>query len=199
MASENATTKTEMIETEIADTLTLTTRAQWKAISHPIRLSILNLLIESPHTNEEMAKKLEIVSGQLHFHTKTLLTAGLIRVVATRQKGHLTEKLYRAVARYWVAATPTYAGDAPPLLAAIQTGVELYKESWSIEKAGLKPQIGFHLVLEHSPETIADFMQRLRALYEEFHVSSAKENEGKTIAITALLHAVPEKKKIEEE
>jgi DNA-binding transcriptional ArsR family regulator len=186
----------EKREVEIAESITLTTRAQWKAISHPIRLAILRLLVESPHTNEEMAKKLEIISGQLHFHTKTLLTAGLIHVVATRQKGHLTEKLYRAVARYWVAATPTFEGDAPPLLSAIQTGMELYKESWSTEKAELKPQIGFHLVLEHSPETIADFIQRLRALYEEFHistVSNATENEGQTIAITALLHAVPNK------
>jgi DNA-binding transcriptional ArsR family regulator len=186
----------EKREVEIAESITLTTRAQWKAISHPIRLAILGLLVESPHTNEEMAKKLEIISGQLHFHTKTLLTAGLIHVVATRQKGHLTEKLYRAVARYWVAATPTFEGDAPPLLSAIQTGMELYKESWSTEKAELKPQIGFHLVLEHSPETIADFMQRLRALYEEFHISTVSnvtENEGQTIAITALLHAVPNK------
>jgi DNA-binding transcriptional ArsR family regulator len=188
------------IQNEPEDSLTLTTRAQWKAISHPIRLAILGLLIESPQTNEEMAKKLEIVSGQLHFHTKTLLTAGLIRVVATRQKGHLTEKLYRAVARHWVAQPPTLTGDAPPLLPAIQAGMSLYQESWGIAPTEVSPQIGFHLVLEHSPEKIAEFEGRLRALFAEFHVPSTEgsgegaiEGTGKIVAITALLHGVPQK------
>lgn len=181
------------MENEVQESLTLTTQAQWKAVSHPLRLAIVKLLIEREQTNEELARLLGKPSGQLHYHTRTLLDAGLIRQIGTREKGHLTEKLYRAVARSWRAAPLTFGGEAPPLLDAIQAGLDLYRASWSEAGDTLNPQLGFHLVFSHTIEKQNEFLVRMRALFDEFQVPTMPDGSGNTVALTLLLHSVPEK------
>ncbi len=178
---------------EIQETLTLTTQAQWKAVSHPLRLAIVKLLVEGEQTNEELAQTLGKPSGQLHYHTRTLLDAGLIRQVGIRERGHLTEKLYRAVARSWRAAPPTLGGDSPPLLEAIQAGLDLYRSSWDEAGDTLNPQLGFHFVFPHSIEKQNELATRILALFDEFQVPTTTENSGNAVALTLLLHSVPEK------
>jgi DNA-binding transcriptional ArsR family regulator len=181
------------MEEEIQETLTLSTQAQWKAVSHPLRLAILKTLIEREQTNEELARALRKPSGQLHYHTRTLLDAGLIRQVATRDRGHLTEKLYRAVARSWRAAPPTLGGESPPLLEAIQAGLDLYRASWDEAGDALSPQMGFHLVLPRSVEKQNELIDKIRALFAEFQTPTTPDGSESTLALTVLLHSTPEK------
>jgi DNA-binding MarR family transcriptional regulator len=77
--------------------LTLDKPEQLKALGHPLRLRVLELLGENDEqlTNRELAKRLEVDPGHLHFHVRTLLKAGLIRRV---ERAHGREKPYRAVA-----------------------------------------------------------------------------------------------------
>jgi DNA-binding transcriptional ArsR family regulator len=84
-------------EGEPLGVLTIDRPEQLKALGHPLRLRVLELLGENDEqlTNRELAQRLEVDPGHLHFHVRTLLKAGLIRRV---EGGHGREKPYRAVA-----------------------------------------------------------------------------------------------------
>jgi DNA-binding transcriptional ArsR family regulator len=79
------------------ETLVIDRPEQLKALGHPLRLRVLELLGENDEqlTNRELAQRLEVDPGHLHFHVRTLLKAGLIR---RSESGRGREKPYRAVA-----------------------------------------------------------------------------------------------------
>lgn len=170
----------------------LQSRAQWKAVSHPLRLGILRLLAErGEQTNEELARSLGEASGKLYFHTKKLLDADLIELAGTRQKGPLTEKLYRATAKR--LTVPTIANDStPPLADLLSAALDLYRNTWT-QTDGMpnETHLGFHLVLPQSRERIAAFAERLRELVKEFQSTDAESADGETTSFSALLHTVP--------
>ena len=85
------------VENEPLGVLTIDKPEQLKALGHPLRLRVLELLGENDEqlTNRELAQRLEVDPGHLHFHVRTLLKVGLIERVDT---GHGREKPYRAVA-----------------------------------------------------------------------------------------------------
>lgn len=70
---------------------------QLKALGHPLRLRVLELLSDAkPLTNHELAGALDLDPGHLHFHVRMLLRAGLIEFA---EGGQGREKPYRAVAQ----------------------------------------------------------------------------------------------------
>lgn len=81
------------------ETLTLDRPEQLKALGHPLRVRALELLCEDDEslTNRELAARLGVDPGHLHFHVRMLLKAGLIELDAAATRGR--EKPYRAVAR----------------------------------------------------------------------------------------------------
>lgn len=64
-------------------------------------MGIMSLLAAEAMTNEELARKLGVASGALHFHTRFLRDAGIIDVAYTRRNGPQTEKYYRPVAKVY--------------------------------------------------------------------------------------------------
>jgi DNA-binding transcriptional ArsR family regulator len=81
------------------DVLTLEQPEQLKALGHPLRLRILEMLggeADEALTNRELAQRLGVDPGHLHFHVRMLLRAGLIER-ADGGKGR--EKPYRSKAR----------------------------------------------------------------------------------------------------
>lgn len=179
-------------EYETPDEFCLDTPARLKAFSHPTRLAILEQLAASSlQTNEELAAALAIASGKLYFHTKRLLDAGLIEPAGTRQKGPITEKLYRATAARYVLPPLVKGGDAPPLARTIAAALSLYESTWA-ETGGLPGSLewGFALVLPHSPERRREFVQRLRAVFDDFREGS-DDPDAALLALSVLLHDVP--------
>jgi DNA-binding transcriptional ArsR family regulator len=80
------------------DVFTIERAEQLKALGHPLRLRVLEMLgddADEPLTNRELAQKLGVDPGHLHFHVKMLLRAGLIE---RAEGGKGREKPYRAVA-----------------------------------------------------------------------------------------------------
>ena len=175
---------------DIPETFTLQTPQQWKALSHPIRLRMLDLLAEEARTNEEMADALGEQSGKLYFHTRRLREAGLIVLDRTRQKGPITEKLYRAVARRFVAAPLVKGGDVPPLEEALVSALDLYRSNWH-ETGGLAGEIelGFHLVLPQTPDRLQEFAHRVRALFNDFQECELDAPGAKTVSLAVLMHS----------
>src|ERR671929_2161 len=81
------------------DVLTIGRPEQLKALGHPLRLRVLETLSkdsEEPLTNRDLAQRLGVDPGHLHFHVRMLLRAGLIELA---DGGRGREKPYRATAK----------------------------------------------------------------------------------------------------
>jgi len=95
---------------EPLDVLTIDRPEQIKALGHPLRLRVLELLGETGEelSNRELANRLGVDPGHLHFHVRMLVRADLIRQVAG---GRAREKPYRAIAKA-IRVAPELLGTA---------------------------------------------------------------------------------------
>ena len=87
------------------ETLVLDKPEQLKALGHPLRVRVLEMLGQEGDwqlTNRELAQRLDVDPGHLHFHVRMLLKAGLIELADSEGRGR--EKPYRAVARVFRVA-----------------------------------------------------------------------------------------------
>lgn len=89
---------------EPADRLALTQPGQVKAISHPLRTTILGLLQERAATVSELASTLERPKSTIAHHVQVLARAGLVQVVRTRRVRAVEERFYGRVARVFYVA-----------------------------------------------------------------------------------------------
>ena len=100
---------------DLADRMALTKPAQVKAISHPLRTTILGLLHERAATVTELAAALGRPKSTVAHHVKVLTEAGLLRVVRTRRVRAIEERFYGRTARmFYVALEQSPEGDELP-------------------------------------------------------------------------------------
>jgi DNA-binding transcriptional ArsR family regulator len=100
---------------DLADRIALTTPSQVKAISHPVRTTILGLLHERAVTVTELAAALERPKSTVAHHVKVLAEAGLVQVVRTRRVRAIEERFYGRTARmFYVGVERTPEGDELP-------------------------------------------------------------------------------------
>jgi len=100
---------------ELADRLALTTPVQVKALSHPLRTTILGLLHERAATVAELAVAVERPKSTVAHHVKVLTQAGLVQVVRTRRVRAIDERFYGRTARmFYVAVEQTPEGEQLP-------------------------------------------------------------------------------------
>ena len=151
------------------DTLVLDKPEQLKALGHPLRVRVLEMLGQDGEwqlTNRELAQRLGVDPGHLHFHVRMLLKAGLIELADSEGKGR--EKPYRAVAKVFrVAPELLAAGGASDLQAAmidqVQRAHALYSEGGSFRSA----QLEVKLTIERALELMAAFLSAARDLEDE--------------------------------
>ena len=100
---------------ELVDRIALTGPSQVKAISHPLRTTILQLLHERAATVTELAAAVERPKSTVAHHVKVLREAGLVRVVRTRRVRAIEERLYGRTARmFYVGVERSPDGDDLP-------------------------------------------------------------------------------------
>ena len=148
------------------DVLTIDRPEQLKALGHPLRLRVLEVLGESEEelTNRELAARLGVDPGHLHFHVRMLLSAGLIER-ATVRGGR--EKPYRAVASHVRVApeliTSSGADDArAAMLDAVQRGWNAHAGGGRFRSA----QLTVRMDPERVRELWADFVEEAERLEE---------------------------------
>ena len=73
------------------------------ALSHPLRLRLLQLFAERPRTTMQAAEELGETPTKLYHHVAALEKAGLVRVCETRRKRGTTEKYFEAVAHRFLS------------------------------------------------------------------------------------------------
>jgi DNA-binding transcriptional ArsR family regulator len=146
--------------------LTLDRPEQLKALGHPLRLRVLEALAETGEemTNRELAERLGVDPGHLHFHVRMLHSAGLIEHV---EGGRGREKPYRAVAgTFRVAPELITSGAADDARAAMLAEVQ---RGWD-EHAGRGTFRAAQLTARISPDDV-------RELYRIFATEvEAREN-----------------------
>jgi len=100
---------------ELVDRMALTMPAQVRAISHPLRTTILQLLHERAATVTELAAAVERPKSTVAHHVDVLARNGLLQVVRTRKVRAIEERFYGRTARmFHVAAEPSPAGAEMP-------------------------------------------------------------------------------------
>jgi len=85
---------------------------QVKALSHPLRMRIIETLAAAdPMTTKQVADTLGEKPTRLYHHVDKLLQVGLIRLTHTRQNRGTTEKYYETIARQFRAGADLFSED----------------------------------------------------------------------------------------
>jgi DNA-binding transcriptional ArsR family regulator len=153
----------------VHETLILDKPEQLKALGHPLRVRVLEMLGQDGEwqlTNRELAQRLGVDPGHLHFHVRMLLRAGLIELADT--DGHGREKPYRAVAKVFRVAPELLAtGGASDLQAAMIEQVQRAHRLYAEEGAFRGAQLELKLPMEKALEMMAGFLENARAAEDE--------------------------------
>jgi DNA-binding transcriptional ArsR family regulator len=165
----------------VKELLVLDRPDQLKALGHPLRVRTLEMLGGDGEgeelTNRELAQRLGVDPGHLHFHVRMLLKAGLIELV---DKTRGREKPYRSVARtFRVSPDLLAAGHASDIQAAIleevQRGLATHGPSGKFRSA----QLELRLDLDQALELIMELMGRAREV---------ESRDAGKVVITAFAH-----------
>jgi DNA-binding transcriptional ArsR family regulator len=119
---------------DLAERIALTMPGQVKAISHPLRTTILGLLHERAATVTELAVALERPKSTVAHHVKVLGEAGLVQVVRTRRVRAIEERFYGRTARmFYVGVERSPNGEELPrdfndFEVAARESVEAYRD-----------------------------------------------------------------------
>jgi DNA-binding transcriptional ArsR family regulator len=148
------------------DVLEIEQPEQLKALGHPLRLKVLQVLGESekPMTNRELAASLSVDPGHLHFHVRMLHRAGLIELANAAGR----EKPYRPVAKHFkvsqeIRATGLASDLQGAQLRELQRGFELFAAQGEFRSA----QLHAKLDVETVRTLLNELVDKLTALEDE--------------------------------
>jgi DNA-binding transcriptional ArsR family regulator len=148
------------------DILEIERPEQLKALGHPLRLKVLQVLgdAERPLTNRDLAGLLSVDPGHLHFHVRMLYRAGLIELAPAAGR----EKPYRPVAKHFrVGPEIRASGLASELQAAqlreLQRGFDLFAEHGEFRSA----QVHTKLDAETVRRLLGELVEKLTELEDE--------------------------------
>ncbi len=161
------------------DTLTIDQPEQLKALGHPLRLRVLEELGSENEalTNRELAERLGVDPGHLHFHVRMLHKAGLIEPA---EGGARREKPYRAAAQtIRVAPELTSAGLAGDLHAAMLDEVERACSKFGKQGRFRGSQVTVRLSVDKARELLREFNEAL---------DDAEDESEETLVFTTFFH-----------
>jgi DNA-binding transcriptional ArsR family regulator len=145
--------------------MALTSPAQVKAIGHPLRTTILQLLHERAATVTELATAVGRPKSTVAHHVGVLAHNGLLHVVRTRKVRAIEERFYGRTARmFYVATEPSPSGGGPS--GDFNDFEVAARESASAFEQG--KLWGFLRHARISDDQASQFWDRMAALVDEF-------------------------------
>jgi DNA-binding transcriptional ArsR family regulator len=163
----------------LRETLVIDRAEQLKALGHPLRLRVLEELGSRSEllTNRELALRLGVDPGHLHFHVRMLHRAGLIELA---EGGQRREKPYRSAAKaIRVAPELTSAGLTGSLHAAMLDEVQRAFGKFAEQGRFRGAQVTVRISLDKARALLEEFNQKLEA---------AEDESEDTFVFTTLFH-----------
>jgi len=96
---------------DLPDTVEVSTPAQLRAISDPLRTTILDLVLERAATVAELAAAVGRPKSTVAHHVNVLVEAGMLRVVRTRRVRAIDERYYGRTGRTLYVGVARRPGD----------------------------------------------------------------------------------------
>ncbi|MCJ7726865.1 MAG: helix-turn-helix domain-containing protein [Acidimicrobiia bacterium] len=166
-------------------TLTLTRPEQLRAIGHPVRTRILQVLELEPASAKRISERLEMTHGKVGYHLKVLEREGLVEVVEERKVRAMTERLYAPTFDILRNSIPGQEGDRLAFLF----------EQAAREAAPAAGQPFEHYArlyrVRMTPARAAEFAARVVALADEFGASAEPAGESFGIAVAVYAADAP--------
>ncbi|MEV0285332.1 MULTISPECIES: winged helix-turn-helix domain-containing protein [unclassified Kribbella] len=151
---------------ELEDTIELTTAEQVRAISDPLRTTILGLLHERAATVTELAAAVKRPKSTVAHHVKVLADAGILRVVRTRRVRAIEERFYGRAARMFFVGLGRSGPDGEPLPPDFNDFEVAAKESTPAYDDGQLRSFIRHARIPE--ERAAEFWQQVDRLIHDF-------------------------------
>ncbi|MEU2156484.1 winged helix-turn-helix domain-containing protein [Streptomyces sp. NPDC019396] len=157
---ESSTDQSSRRQHDEQNPLVLRSAEQFKALGHPVRHRLVNVLRQRPATLRQLAEVLRMSKGTIGYHVRVLREAGLVRLTETRRVRGGTEQYFALVSRSFKVHE-----DAP-------VGREFLINAALGEMAPDRPGEPSHTALRHLwlTDTEAHALEaRLRAMTSEPH------------------------------
>jgi DNA-binding transcriptional ArsR family regulator len=157
--SDVSTEQRRVLDYELADEVRADTSARMKALGDPLRMAIVDLVLERAMTVTELAERLRRPKGSVAYHVNVLVEAGLLRIVRTHKVRAIDERYYGRVGRTIVFE---HAPGEVPFLAEMVAEVDL-------EVPEDKATVGYTYRHARIPrERAQEYLDRLQAIALEF-------------------------------
>lgn len=146
----------------LVDAIAADTPTRLKALGHPLRSLIVDLVLERAMTVTELAELVGKPRGSVAHHVDVLVDAGMLQVVRTRKVRAIEERFYGRTGRTIVF--PDHSGDTTDLPFFADARREIDHDATDDEDVGT-------FTLRHAripPELAKEFTERLVALTLEF-------------------------------
>jgi DNA-binding transcriptional ArsR family regulator len=150
---------------DLADEVVVTALGQVRAMTDPLRATLLELVLERAATVTELATAVSRPKSTIAHHVNVLVDAGLLRVVRTRRVRAIDERYYGRTARLFRVGALTWPGDTPAVFWANDLAVAAAEADPAHEADALRTVIRHaRIPSEHAKE----FWERVLALVQEF-------------------------------
>jgi len=161
----------------------LNTEQQIKAYVHPVRMSIIDLLVEKRRTISDVAKKFGVHPATITHHFKLLKKVGLVELVEKRDTGRNIEKYYRAVALNFEVKLRK---DKPVNKKAL--GLSILRNSLStvikeVRDEDGKPVIALMESARIKSKDVPKFQKKLMSLLKEFRAFDSWAGESYILSV----------------
>ena len=154
----------EFPDYELLDRLVVTEPRQLRAMSDPLRTTILDLVLERAATVSEFAEAVGRPRSTVAHHVAVLVEAGMLRTVRTRRVRAIDERFYGRTARlFQVGAVSPQSVNPPPWTNDLADAAE---ESESAYRSDAMRTIRRHARI--SSDRAAEFWTRIDQLATEF-------------------------------
>lgn len=150
---------------DLVDQLVITSPAQLRAIAHPLRDTILDLLLERAASVAELAAAVGRPRSTVAHHVKVLVDAGLLRVVRTRRVRAIDERYYGRTARLFPVGAVDRPGEHPATVHENSLSVA------AVESASAHEADRAFTILRHARiprERAVEFWEQVLALGRDF-------------------------------
>lgn len=156
---------TRIPDYDLPDRVEVSTPAQLRAIAHPLRSTILDLVLERAATVAELAASVGRPKSTVAHHVDVLLEAGMLRVVRTRRVRAIDERYYGRTGRTIHQGVVRRPGDTQTPVCINELSVAAAESVPAHEADTLYSTIR-HVRIP--PQFAGEFWERVEALVREF-------------------------------